>query len=77
MSIKEIANEINYYFVLYGKNAVDVDYDSIGVCPFCNSRIDEFYFCACGGNMGLTKYFQIQVGTVNTDFLFKMSNFIK
>ena len=53
MGIKEIANEINDHFVLYGKNAVDVDYDSVGACPFCNSRIDEFYFCGCGGNMGV------------------------
>ena len=53
MSIREIADEINDHFVLYGKDAIDVDYDSVGICPFCNSRIDEFYFCACGGNMGV------------------------
>jgi hypothetical protein len=53
MSIKEVPDEINDHFVLHGKNAVDVDYDSIGICPLCNSRIDEFCFCACGGNMGI------------------------
>ena len=53
MSIKEIAAEINDHFLLYGKDAVDVDNYSIGLCPFCNSRIDEFDFCACGGNMGV------------------------
>lgn len=53
MSIKEIADEINDHLVLYGKDAIEVDYDSVGICPFCNSRIDEFDFCACGGNMGV------------------------
>jgi hypothetical protein len=52
MSIEEIPDEINDHFLLHGKNAIDVDYDSIGICLFCNSRIDEFNFCACGGNMG-------------------------
>ena len=52
MSINEIPDEINEHFLLHGKNAVDVDYDSIGICPLCNSRIDEFCFCACGGNLG-------------------------
>jgi hypothetical protein len=31
----------------------EVDYDGIGPCPFCNSRIDEFNYCACGGNLGV------------------------
>jgi electron transfer flavoprotein alpha/beta subunit len=42
MIIKEIADEINDHLVLYGKNAIDVDYDSLGVFPFCNSRLDEY-----------------------------------
>ena len=33
-------------------DADEVDYNSVGSCPFCGSRIDEFNFCACGGNMG-------------------------
>lgn len=53
MSIKEITDEVNDHFVLYGKNAEDVEYDGIGICLFCNSRIDEFNFCACGGNQGV------------------------
>lgn len=53
MGIKEASDEINDHLLLYGKNASDVDYDSVGVCPFCNSRIDEFYLCACDGNMGV------------------------
>ena len=52
MSIQKVSDEIDDHFMLFGKDAFDVDYDSIGVCPFCNSRIDEFDFCACGGNMG-------------------------
>lgn len=23
-------------------------------CPICNSRIDEFGYCACGGNLGVS-----------------------
>jgi len=32
---------------IWGKKAEDVFY-SEQVCPFCNSRIDEFGYCACG-----------------------------
>lgn len=46
-------HEINDHLVLYGKEAIDVDYNSFGVCPLYNSRIDEYYFCACGRNMGV------------------------
>ena len=53
MSIHEVVDELNNHLILYGKNAADVDYDSIGTCSFCNSRIDEFGFCACGGNLGV------------------------
>ena len=49
---KEIPIEINDHLKIFGKDADEVDYDSIGPCPFCGSRIDEFNFCACGGNMG-------------------------
>lgn len=52
MIIKEIADEINDH-LFYGKNAIGVDYDSLGVCPFYNSRLDEYYFCACDVNMGV------------------------
>lgn len=50
---QEIPLEINDHFKTFGKDAKDVDYDSIGQCPFCNSRIDEFNFCACGGKLGV------------------------
>jgi hypothetical protein len=49
----EIDEEINDHFKNFGKDANDVDYNSNGLCPFCNSRIDEFNFCACGGNLGV------------------------
>jgi len=55
LSIEEqIPEEINDHLKIFGKDAADVDYDGIGPCPFCGSRIDEFNFCACGGNLGVS-----------------------
>lgn len=55
LSIEEqIPAEINDHRKIFGKDAAEVDYDSIGSCPFCGSRIDEFNFCACGGNLGVS-----------------------
>ncbi|HET9773999.1 MAG TPA: hypothetical protein VFP25_03350 [Nitrososphaeraceae archaeon] len=34
---------------IFGKKAIDVDYNLFGYCDFCNTRIDEFGFCACSG----------------------------
>jgi hypothetical protein len=51
---EQIPVEINDHLKIFGKDAADVDYDSIGPCPFCGSRIDEFNFCACGGNLGVS-----------------------
>ena len=35
------------------ENAIDVDYTKVGYCNFCNTRIDEFGYCACiGGQPG-------------------------
>ena len=48
-----VPKEINDHLRIFGKNASEVDYDSIGPCPFCGSRIDEFNFCACGGKLGV------------------------
>jgi hypothetical protein len=50
----EIPDEIDDHHKVFGKNAHDVDYDGIGPCPFCGSRIDEFNLCACGGNLGVS-----------------------
>jgi hypothetical protein len=54
LNIEEIPEEINVHRRIYGKDSIEVDYDSTGQCPFCNSRIDEFNFCACGGNLGIS-----------------------
>jgi hypothetical protein len=51
---KRSTDEINDHYTIFGKNAPDVDYDGIGPCPFCGSRIDEFNFCACSGNLGVS-----------------------
>ena len=50
LSIEEIPEEINVHRKIFGKDPV-VNYDNIGLIPFCNCRIDEFNFCACGGNL--------------------------
>ncbi len=42
---QEIPLEINDHSI-FGKDADEVDYNSVGPCPFCGSRIDEFNFCA-------------------------------
>lgn len=49
-----IPEEIDDHLRLFGKVAEDVDYNSVGECQFCNSRIDEFGYCACGGNLGVS-----------------------
>jgi len=54
LNIEEIPEKINVHREIFGKDPIEVDYDSIGPCPFCNSRIDEFNFCACGGNLGVS-----------------------
>jgi hypothetical protein len=51
---KEVPDEINDHYTIFGKDAPNVDYDGIGPCPLCGSRIDEFNFCACGGNLGIS-----------------------
>ena len=54
LSIEGIPEELNLHRENFGKDASEVDYDGIGPCPICNSRIDEFNFCACGGNLGIS-----------------------
>jgi hypothetical protein len=49
-----IPEEIDDHLKIYGKTAEDVDYNRMGKCPFCDSRIDEFGYCACGGNLGVS-----------------------
>ena len=60
----EIPEEINVHKQNWGKNAQEVIYGSGGNenqggedenrCAICNSRIDEFGYCACGGNLGVS-----------------------
>jgi hypothetical protein len=54
LGIEGIPQEIDDHLMIFGKGVTEVDYDSIGPCPFCNSRIDEFSYCACGGNLGVS-----------------------
>jgi hypothetical protein len=42
-----IPEEINDHLKLFGKEPWEVDYDKIGRCEICGSRIDEFGYCAC------------------------------
>jgi hypothetical protein len=57
----DIPEEINVHKQIWGKNAEEVIYgsgeegqDDEYRCPMCNSRIDEFGYCACGGNLGVS-----------------------
>jgi hypothetical protein len=60
----EIPDEINVHKQNWGKNAEEVIYGSGGNedqggedenrCAICNSRIDEFGYCACDGNLGVS-----------------------
>jgi hypothetical protein len=45
-----IPEEINTHFQIFGKESWEMDYDLFGSCQFCNSRIDELGYCACGGS---------------------------
>lgn len=66
MSLNEIKvpEEINVHKQIWGKDAEEVVYGSVEKrdqidedeysCPLCNSRIDEFGYCACGGNLGVS-----------------------
>ncbi len=43
------SNELDDHLKIFGKHGVDVDYTLFGYCNLCNTRIDEFGFCACNG----------------------------
>ena len=49
ISIENVSEELDDHFKNFGKYASDVDYNLYGYCNFCNSRIDEFGYCACIG----------------------------
>jgi hypothetical protein len=56
----DIPEEINVHKQIWGKDPEEVTYgrgeaaedDDDYRCPICDSRIDEFGYCACGGNLG-------------------------
>ena len=58
----DIPEEINVHKQIWGKDADEVIYgrgeiaedDDDYRCPICISRIDEFGYCACGGNLGVS-----------------------
>lgn len=68
MDSEEIPDDINIHKKIWGKNADEVMYGGTegarkkgeGTadnneqerCIFCDSRIDEFGYCACGGSLG-------------------------
>jgi hypothetical protein len=62
MNCIDTPEEINVHKQIWGKNAEEViyggreegDQDKEYRCPICNSRIDEFGYCACGGNLGVS-----------------------
>jgi hypothetical protein len=45
-----IPDSINTHLQIFGKESWEMDYDLFGYCQFCNSRIDELGYCACGGS---------------------------
>ena len=56
-----VPEEINVHKRVWGKDADRVIYGKVEEkeedeqrCPICNSRIDEFGYCACGGNLGVS-----------------------
>jgi hypothetical protein len=60
----DIPEEINVHKRIWGKDADRVIYgrlegeedgdNNVELCPICDSRIDEFGYCACGGNLGVS-----------------------
>jgi hypothetical protein len=49
ISIENVSQELDDHFKIFRKYASEVDYTIIGYCNFCNTRIDEFGYCACIG----------------------------
>jgi len=49
---QSIPDELNTHLEKFGKESWEMSYDQFGYCQFCNSRIDELGYCACGGCSG-------------------------
>jgi hypothetical protein len=45
----KVDENIDDHLKIFGKKAIDVDYNIFGYCDLCQTRIDEFGFCACSG----------------------------
>ncbi len=61
MNDDEIPEDINVRKQIWGKDADQVIYGEVEKkeddehrCPICNSRIDEFGYCGCGGKLGVS-----------------------
>ena len=49
-SESDIPIEIDDHLKQFGKEPWEVDYGSLfGYCILCNTRIDEYGYCSCGG----------------------------
>jgi len=44
-----IPKEIDVHLAMFGKEPWEVKYGQLGYCDICNTRIDEFGYCGCGG----------------------------
>ena len=60
MTDDEIPEDINVHKQSWGKDVTQVIYGEVDKkgdeelrCPICNTRIDEFGLCGCGGKMGV------------------------
>jgi len=42
----QVPEEIDTHYQRFGKHAWEVEYGER--CPFCEKKIDEFGYCACG-----------------------------
>ena len=47
--LSSVDENIDDHMRIFGKRAIEVDYNLFGYCDFCNTRIDEFGLCACSG----------------------------
>lgn len=60
MSDDEIPEDINVHKQIWGKDVTQVIYGEVDKndeelrCPVCNTRIDEFGYCGCGGKLGVS-----------------------
>jgi hypothetical protein len=61
MSDDEIPEDINVHKQIWGKDVTKVIYGEVDKkeneelrCPICNTRIDEFGYCGCGGKLGVS-----------------------